>query len=54
MSKSSTLLIEPSTEITQIDYQSRVLLVSTRHRSFVVRLDRHSEVVQVGTKERKM
>ncbi|GFR99993.1 WD repeat-containing protein [Elysia marginata] len=54
MSKSCRLLIEHSTEITQMDYQNRMLLVSTRQRSFVVRLDRNSETVQIGTKERKM
>ncbi|RUS76520.1 hypothetical protein EGW08_015713, partial [Elysia chlorotica] len=54
MSKSLLLLIETSTEITQIDYQNRLLLVSTRQRSFVVRLDRQTETVQVGSKDRKI
>ncbi|GFO17038.1 tectonin beta-propeller repeat-containing protein 2 [Plakobranchus ocellatus] len=54
VSKSCSLLIEPLTEITQIDYQNRVLLVSTRHRSFVVRLDQNSQVAQIGSQERKI
>ncbi|KAK0046533.1 tectonin beta-propeller repeat-containing protein 2 [Biomphalaria pfeifferi] len=51
---SSILLIEANTEIIQLDYRHRALLVSTRHRSFIIRLDLKSEIVNIGSKDRKI
>lgn len=52
--KSSELLVEPPTEIVQLHYDHKVLLVSTKARSFVCRLDTTCEVIQVGQKDRKV
>ncbi|CAL1547450.1 unnamed protein product [Lymnaea stagnalis] len=51
---SSLLLIEQSTEIVQLDYRHKVLLVSTRQRSFIVRIDMKSQIVNIGTQDRKI
>ncbi|KAL8602690.1 hypothetical protein ACOMHN_058643 [Nucella lapillus] len=52
--KSSVLLVEPPTEIVQLHYNHRVLLVSTRHRSFLCRLDTTGHTTQIGQKDRKV
>lgn len=52
--KSAELLVEPPTEIVQLHYDHKVLLVSTKTRSFVCRLDTSCEVVHIGQKDRKV
>ncbi|KAK7104074.1 hypothetical protein V1264_018848 [Littorina saxatilis] len=52
--KSSLLLVEPPTEIVQLNYDHKVLLISTKQRSFVCRLDTAGETVQAGQQERKV
>ncbi|XP_076442661.1 tectonin beta-propeller repeat-containing protein 2-like [Babylonia areolata] len=51
--KSCLLLVEPPTEVVQLHYDHRVLLVSTRHRSFLCRLDTTGHLTQVGQQDRK-
>nr|KAG5695187.1 hypothetical protein BaRGS_018309 [Batillaria attramentaria] len=52
--KSLELLVEPPTEVVQLHYDHKVLLVSTKLRSFVCRLDTTYEISQIGQKDRKV
>ncbi|BFZ11505.1 hypothetical protein BsWGS_14546 [Bradybaena similaris] len=52
--RSSILLVETSSEIIQLDYKHKLLMVSTRQRSFIVRLDLKCQVIPIGTKDRKI
>ena len=52
--KSSILLIESETEIVQLDPAHRSLLVSTLHRCIICRIGTKDQLVQVGSKDRKM
>ena len=50
---SDVLLKEPSS-VVQLQYDHKALLVSTKQRSLVCRLDGENKTFQVGQKERKM
>lgn len=52
--KSSLLLVEPPTEVIQLNYDHKVLLVSTKKRSFICRLDTTCQVTQIGQQDRKI
>lgn len=53
-SQSCVLLIESSTEIVQLHHSHRALLVSTKHRCFVVEMDKKEVPKQIGSKDRKI
>ncbi|XP_046579933.1 tectonin beta-propeller repeat-containing protein 2-like isoform X3 [Haliotis rubra] len=52
--KSTILLIETHTEIIQLHYDHKVLLVSTKQRSLICRLDDRDRLIQVGQQDRKL
>ena len=52
--KSSVLLIESDTEIVQLNHAHRSLLVSTKQRCLVYRMDEQDRIIQIGSKDRKM
>ncbi|XP_067682961.1 tectonin beta-propeller repeat-containing protein 2-like [Haliotis asinina] len=52
--KSTILLIETHTEIIQLNYNHKVLLVSTKQRSLICRLDDRDRLIQVGQQDRKL
>lgn len=51
--ESSVLLTEFLSEIVQLGYFQRALLVSTSMRALICRTDRNNEIIQVGQKKRK-
>ncbi|KAH3859308.1 tectonin beta-propeller repeat-containing protein 2-like isoform X2 [Dreissena polymorpha] len=50
---SRTLISEKDTSVVQLHHGHRSLLISTRHRTVVCRMDDHDRLVQIGTKDRK-
>lgn len=52
--KSSILLIENETEIVQLDSAHKSLLISTRHRCIICRMGNKDQLIQVGSKDRKI
>ncbi|XP_029642298.1 tectonin beta-propeller repeat-containing protein 2-like isoform X2 [Octopus sinensis] len=52
--QSSVLLTEFLSEIVQLSYFQRALLVSTSMRALICRTDRDNEIIQVGQKKRKI
>ncbi|XP_071079116.1 tectonin beta-propeller repeat-containing protein 2-like [Haliotis cracherodii] len=52
--KSTILLIETHAEIIQLHYDHKVLLVSTKQRSLICRLDDRDRLTQVGQQDRKL